>query len=258
MKKRWIAGLLCGLLLQGVVLAGAVSNRVTQVATIDALLAGAYDGIAPFSEVLETGDFGLGTVDKLAGELVILDGTAYQVLVSGQVNEVPDDSTTPFAVVCEFDGETVLPLEAGMTYDDVKALLDKVYTNRNEFASFRIDGTFSAMKTRSVPAQEKPYPPLKEVVKIQTVFEMTNVTGTIVGMRCPDYMTGINVPGYHFHFLSEARDQGGHILGFTVGEANCRADFYNELLLKLPREAGIMAADVSAEHMSELIDVIEK
>ena len=89
------------------------------------------------------------------------------------------------------------------------------------FYAVMIQGEFSYVKTRSVPAQEKPYPPLAEVTKNQPTFEFTDVTGTMVGFRCPPYVTGINVPGYHLHFLTDDRTAGGHLLEFTVAPGGC-------------------------------------
>ena len=34
---------------------------------------------------------------------------------------------------------------------------------------------------------------------------------SLVGVYFPDYMDGINMPGWHLHFLSEDRAKGGHV-----------------------------------------------
>ncbi len=54
-------------------------GRITQVSVIDALMIGRYDGVMPIPELLRHGDFGVGTLDHLDGEMIILDGRAYQV-----------------------------------------------------------------------------------------------------------------------------------------------------------------------------------
>ena len=46
-------------------------DRITQVSVINALLLGQFDGRVPFSGLLADGDFGLGTLDRLDGELVV-------------------------------------------------------------------------------------------------------------------------------------------------------------------------------------------
>ena len=52
-------------------------DTLTQVAVIDSLLAGVYDGDTPSSSLLSYGDFGIGTFDKLDGEMILLDETFY-------------------------------------------------------------------------------------------------------------------------------------------------------------------------------------
>ena len=49
-------------------------DRITQVSVINALMLGEYDGLMPIPELLRQGDFGLGTLDHLDGELTILGG----------------------------------------------------------------------------------------------------------------------------------------------------------------------------------------
>jgi acetolactate decarboxylase len=52
-------------------------DRITQVSVLNALMMGRYDGVMPIRELLRYGDFGLGTLDHLDGELIVLDGRAY-------------------------------------------------------------------------------------------------------------------------------------------------------------------------------------
>src|SRR5262249_48336233 len=73
-------------------------GQITQVSVINALMAGHYDGVMPISELRTYGDFGLGTLDHLDGELILLNGHAYQVHSDGVVSEVASDRATPFAV----------------------------------------------------------------------------------------------------------------------------------------------------------------
>src|SRR5262249_34958457 len=74
-------------------------GRITQVSVLNALMLGRYDGVMPIPELLHCGDFGLGTLDHLDGELIVLDGRAYQVRGDGGVVAVGSDRSTPFALV---------------------------------------------------------------------------------------------------------------------------------------------------------------
>ena len=53
-------------------------GRITQVSVIDALMIGRYDGVMPIPELLRHGDFGVGTLDHLDGEMIILDGRRFR------------------------------------------------------------------------------------------------------------------------------------------------------------------------------------
>ena len=77
-------------------------DQITQVSVINALMIGRYDGVMSILQLLRYGDFGIGTLDHLDGELIILEGRAYQVRGDGAVVEPGVDRSTPFAVVTPF------------------------------------------------------------------------------------------------------------------------------------------------------------
>ncbi len=211
-------------------------ETVVQVSTIDALMNGVYDGVMPVEAVREYGDFGIGTYAGLDGEMLEVGGTFYQIKADGIAYRVSDATETPFAAVTFFDIDREERLSEGLSYGQLQEFLDSVIPTENIFYAIRVDGTFSYMKTRSVPAQQKPYPLLAEVVKNQPVFEFNNVEGTNEGFRCPAYVAGLNVPGYHLHFITKGRDAGGHVLEFTVRDAVAYVDNTSEFLMILPGE----------------------
>lgn len=218
-----------------------VKDRITQTATIDALLAGAYDGFVSGKEVLAHGDFGIGTFDRLDGEMIVFNGVIYQVKADGRVHRPDPDLKTPFATVCFFNADGSFPITATRDDKGVRRMVDEAVPNQNVFLAVRLTGDFPHMKVRSVPSQNKPYMPLQTVVKNQAEFVYENIRGTIVGFRCPPFAKGLNVPGYHFHFLSEDGTIGGHVLTFTVDRAVCAFDIANRFYLILPDEAGRLA-----------------
>ncbi|MEJ7871039.1 MAG: acetolactate decarboxylase, partial [Rubrobacteraceae bacterium] len=93
---------------------------------------------------------------------------------------------------------------------------------------------FSYVRTRSVPRQRKPYPPLAEAVRDQPTFEFRDVRGSLVGFRFPDYVQGLNVSGYHFHFITGERDAGGHLLECGITHGEIQIDHESDLNLELP------------------------
>ncbi|MFH1645849.1 MAG: acetolactate decarboxylase [Candidatus Omnitrophota bacterium] len=236
----------------------APTDTVSQVSTIDALLAGSYDGIMSCENLLKYGNFGIGTFDRLDGEMILYDGKFYQVKSDGSIVRPNLGLTTPFASVCFFVPDRDFYIQKGSDYKDVKKLIDEAVPNKNIFCAIRIKGNFLTMKTRSVPAQSKPYPELTEVTKNQPVFYMENIKGTIVGFRCPDFVKGVNVPGYHLHFISDDLSNGGHILGFTVKEGVCEVDICDKYFLILPDEGkGLKDLDLSRNRSNDL-EKVEK
>lgn len=230
-------------------------NTVFQTSTIDALLAGGYDGDLSLRDLRRQGDFGIGTYDHLDGEMVLLDGEFHQVKDDGRVYSPDLAGKTPFAAVCQFQPEMHVALPEGSDMPAVEAWIDRMLENPNEFHAVRIDGYFTFMRTRSVPAQARPYPPLKEVAKTQPVFERENISGTIVGFRCPPYVAGVNVPGYHLHFISKDRSFGGHILAFELLTGRAQVDALDRFVLQLPATEDFADADLSRDRRQDLMGV---
>jgi acetolactate decarboxylase len=238
--------------------AGRPEDTVFQVSTINALLQGLYDGEMTCGELKKQGDLGVGTFDGLDGEMVVVDGRVLQVKADGKVLPAPDGEKTPFATVAFFKPEQEQKAVEAADFAQLQRLLDGLVTNRNMFYAIRLDGTFSYVKTRSVPRQVKPYPPLAEAVKNQSVLETRNVRGTVVGFYCPPYMQGINVSGYHLHFVTEDRRQGGHLLECAVQEGTVQMDPVRGFHLILPAGSDFAKADLATDWKEELKKVESK
>ncbi|MFO7818115.1 MAG: acetolactate decarboxylase [Desulfovibrionales bacterium] len=254
LKKRLFLIALLVLFISGC--AGPPKDTAFQTSTIDALLAGVYDGDMSCRELLRHGDFGIGTFQGLDGEMVLVNGNIYQIKADGKVYRPDLALKTPFATVCEFVPDHTLTVNQGADYNALKELIDSSLPNQNLFYAIKITGKFRSMKTRSVPGQEKPYPPLKAVTKNQPEFSMRDISGTIVGFRCPPYVKGINVPGYHLHFISRDRETGGHVLGFEVESGECAIDVINRYTLVLPKKGKRFSrTDLGRDRSLELKEV---
>ncbi|GAB2787580.1 alpha-acetolactate decarboxylase [Rhabdobacter roseus] len=226
-----------------------------QVSTIDALLAGDYDGTFTFGELRKNGDFGVGTFNGLDGELLALDGHYYQIRSDGKAYPVPDSARTPFATVVHFEADTVFSLDRPLRFEQLLAYVDSLIPTENLFYAIRVEGYFGAVKTRSVPRQEKPYRPLVEVVKNQPTFDFTQTQGTLAGFRTPPFMKGLNVPGYHLHFLTHDRTQGGHVLACTLGKVKVSIDYIAGFQMILPTTGTFHRIDLSQDKQDELEQV---
>lgn len=227
-------------------------DRITQTSVINALMIGRYDGVTTIGELLRCGDFGLGTLDHLDGELIILDGRAYQARGDGVVAEVGPEATSPFAVVTPFDedGDFACPTVASLT--ELEARLDEALPQENAFVAVRIDGRLASATLRSVHRQEPPYKPLAEVAESQSVWTHRDISGTLLGIRSPAWVGGLTVPGYHWHFLSDDRKIGGHVLDCHPAEGRVRYDLGHDWEIKLPRSPDFDQADLTPDLSKEL------
>jgi acetolactate decarboxylase len=233
------------------------AETLSQFSTIDALMQGIYDGPATFAEVKKHGDFGIGTVNHLDGEMLALDGVFYQVTADGKVHVIPDSMKTSFATVSFFSGKHRARVPKRPSFTALQKWLDSRLGSRNFFWSVRIHGTFPLMKVRSISRQHPPYRPLAEVAKSEQIFEYRNVTGTLLGFRSPPYIKGINVPGYHFHFLSDDKAKGGHVMGLSVKEGEARWDSHTTFQMCLPNDPQFRRADLSS-HDAEALRKVEQ
>ena len=70
-----------------------------QVSLLQGLTNGDYYGSVPVTELKQHGDTGIGTFNKLNGELIMLDGGVYRAAGDGSVEAVSDEETIPFSIV---------------------------------------------------------------------------------------------------------------------------------------------------------------
>jgi acetolactate decarboxylase len=88
---------------------------------------------------------------------------------------------------------------------------------------------------------------LAEVIKAQQVVHtFDDVDGTLIGFRFPAAATSVNVPGWHFHFISADRGRGGHVLGLTTGAGLALLEECSELRISLPARAPASSAGAEA------------
>lgn len=225
----------------------AAEHVIWQTSSIDALLDGAYEGDLTLAELTDHGDLGIGTVQHLDGELVVIDGRCFRVASDGSVHEPPPTTRTPFAVVCQFAPGAPIDLTGPMDLADLTAAADTAAPAHEPVVALRIDGSFGPLHLRSVPRQHPPYPSLSEVVSHQTEWKVDDAQGSIVGFRFPDYAQGIDVAGYHLHFISDDRTVGGHVIDATLHTGSLRVDGAHELHLEVPEGVLVGDADPSAE-----------
>ena len=230
---------------------GSPAHVLFQISTSGALVAGVYSGLSTTKNVLEHGDFGLGTFADLDGEMVIVDGRAFRVQGTGQVTEARTDAETPFAAVTRFSAEVDVEVGDVSSLIDLKTRCDAYRASDNVFYAFRLDGQFDRVQTRA-PSPAKSGMPLRDVVNAQSEFGFADVTGALVGFWSPRFSETFGIPGYHFHFLSDDRTHGGHLLECSASRLRLRAERLTELHLALPQTDAFLRADLNGNPADEI------
>ena len=225
-------------------------ETIYQVALLQSLTQGYYDGIIKVSELKEHGDIGIGTFEGVNGEMIVLDGT---------VQVAADDETVPFSNVTFFDKDGSVELS---DINDVNALKEKLNAmveenGKNLFYFVKMSGTFEKMNVRSEIKQEKPYKTLDKALETdQREFSYDNITGTVVALYCPDYMNGLNTPGWHFHFISDDKTKGGHLLDLQFAKATAEYDATPEFDMCLTDNGDFQQMEL-AKDVSDAIKKVE-
>lgn len=262
-KKKLASVLLAGLLTSSVSYATtSVAEResLNQIALLQSLAQGYFGGTVKVRDMRSLGDIGIGTFEGLNGEMIMLDGTVYQALGDGRVIVADDKTAVPYGTVTYFDDDVALELRDVKNKDSFEKILnDEVKKcGENSFYMIKLHTVFSSVLFRSEYGSQKPYPTLVEALKgKQTEFTAKNIKGTLVGLYCPNYMGGLNTPGWHFHFISDDKKQGGHILELSLKQGTVLFDKTDKFTMILHEDpefhqmnlAKDMSKDIkSAEH----------
>jgi len=199
-------------------------DQMSQVGIFSVLKTGDYNQITTVDEMNAYGDFGVGGFESMDGELIQLNGTVYQVTSDGVVHTPPGDTGVTFMNTVRFNPELMHKFSKPTNLSGLENELTQSFPSKDNIYAIRVDGIFPNMTVRSVPVQQKPYPPLEAVITNQSVFNLTNTTGTISGFWYPDWMDGVNYAGYHLHYISADRTAGGHILDFSMQNGTAMMD----------------------------------
>ncbi|PFG28971.1 Alpha-acetolactate decarboxylase [Corynebacterium renale] len=228
-------------------------HSIFQNSLMSALLDGIYDGEMTVGELLGHGNFGIGTFDALDGEMIVLDGTCYQVRGDGSAEVASFEQKSPFTVMTNFVPRISATPPPGLKRSELSEFIDSMQPSENFMYAVRITGTFADVTVRTVTKQEKPYRPMVEATGDDAELHFTDVAGVIGGFRTPIYEKGIGVPGCHVHFIDSARSRGGHVLDFTLTEGVVELCPGTNLELHLPLTTAFGAADLSPQDLDDQI-----
>jgi acetolactate decarboxylase len=209
---------------------------VHQLQLAHVLLDGGYEGVATLAEVLADGDQGLGTVDRLDGELVIVDGQPWQIDWHGHAHLMPPETTTPFAVVAHLDPVATVRL-VDADFAAVRTQVEHLVDDPTAVVAVRLEGEFDHALMRSVPPQDPPYRPFAEVSDSEVRWDVAPFIGVMVGFRFPDLSPGATIAGLHLHGIDQARTTGGHVYDFHVRKAVLTLGVSHQVTAHLPHRS---------------------
>lgn len=211
-------------------------SQLFQYGVANAFIEGVYEGELPVSELLEEGDFGLGAPNLIDGELTIVGGKAYQSNAKGETFEAPTKLNTPFAFVTKFRPDTVCQLPPVQSIEELFSRIRTLLPNPNSMYALHITGKFSEMKTRAFPpVKQKPFIPIARQLDRQVFMKLNETEGEMIGFYMPVYLSGINIAGLHFHFLSDDRKSGGHVVGLAATALAIEIEEVKDFNLQIPQ-----------------------
>lgn len=222
-----------------------------QVSTSGALVEGVYHGAVSVGDLLEYGDFGLGTFDDLDGEMIVLNGRCYRARGDGSITEPDKSALVPFAVVTHFRPERTVNIPRAADFDELLARLDALRDTQNLFFAVYAEGMFEYVKTRAVCKAEG-HETLVETASKQALFEFHNVSGMLVGFWTPDYAKTVNIAGYHLHFLTNDHQGGGHLLDCRAESLKVSIEHAADFRMAIPETVEFLTADLTRDPTKDL------
>ena len=234
-------------------------EKMFQVSTLQALAMGYTRTVISVEELLKHGDTGLGTYEDVNGEMILVDGHPYRADETGAIEEVSMDTGVPFCAVSILQGNREFGFSGIDNIDKLKTMLDlKIEEDfgLNSMHMARIDGHFSSISARSEAPYHSQHITLKEMLsKTQKEFFFSDIRGTLICVYFPDYMDGINAPGWHLHFVSEDRKLGGHVFDLSLEEGRVLLDKITQIEIKLPEDAAFDTYSLKEASQSEIKEV---
>jgi acetolactate decarboxylase len=223
------------------------TGDIVQVHTIASIMEGRYDGEITVGELRGKGSWGIGTLQGLDGEVVVVDGEIWNIGPDGVAHVPPDDTLVPFAVLVEMDDPITFALEGPLRRDAFEAEVHTRLPDPDGCWAVRAVGRFRTTRFRSVARQHPPYRPLAEVLRTdQTFLEGADLEATVVGFCFPDWAADVELPGFHLHMLTADHATGGHVHDFDAAHLDVTVSRCRSMHLELAPGTEALATDPSA------------
>ena len=216
------------------------NTKMFQVSTLQALALGYSKQVTTVHQLLLHGDTGLGTFEDVGGEMIVLDGHCYCADENGRIKEAHPDTGVPFCSVSYMDNAREFTLgpvpDIGTLKKKLNLKIEEDY-GLNSMHMAVVSGKFETLSARSEAAYRSHHVTLKAVLeKTQNDYTFSQITGSLVCVYYPDYMDGINAPGWHLHFISEDRCHGGHVFGLKAENCTVKLKKISLIEIQIPND----------------------
>ena len=125
-------------------------HTLWQLSTSTAVVEGVFGGALLVKDLIDHGDFGLGTFEQLDGEGILLDGVCWQARADGSLIKAPPDEAIPFWVATHFQAERQISATDIGSIEDLGARIDPLRPGANLFVASKIKGLFEQVEMRTV------------------------------------------------------------------------------------------------------------
>jgi acetolactate decarboxylase len=231
-----------------------IPNDIFQFSTASALMAGLAQNGPSCGQLAGYGSHGIGTFASMNGELLYLDGQAWQMLRCGKVQRAAPEVSLPFVQVTNFQPEFAVTTrglkKSGLLHAFEQA--GPAAGGKNSFVPFVVKGKFKSLHLRIAGPQQHPGQDLAEVAANARKWTLNDVEGTMFGIVSPEWTQGISIGGVHCHFMTDGEQgkerEGGHVLDFETGdEAQLLWAVTGRYHLGFPRDDEWESLDLTAD-----------
>lgn len=209
-------------------------DTIYHLSTYGALFSGNLDGFESIKNLKEKGDFGIGGITGLDGEVLIINNEAYHFDINGDAKIIDENELSPKMIVSFFNPNKTTFIEENMNYQKFTDSLINSFTSKNVMYAIKFDGYFKEIQTKCYPKQNSPYNDLTKMAKERSILDLKNIYGTLVGFYIPEYLNEVSGVDFHFHFISMDKKNGGHVIDFILDSGTLKIDAKHKLQVILP------------------------
>lgn len=211
-----------------------VEKTIYQISTINNLTKKQFTGLVNLSSLRNFGDFGIGTLEGMDGELILFENCFYRANRDLNVHQPKLTEQSPFFILTKFNPSPKSTYQVDNETDFFQRIRSAYHYQ--DLMVIKAEGKFEKIFLRSGEKQYPPYPELKNLLQNTVTKEFIQLEGTLVGFYFPNLFNGMVQEGFHFHFISHDHKIGGHLLKFTKARLKTTIDTKENLTILNPSQ----------------------